>query len=274
MNIFLTGATGFIGKNFIHLAKKNNHYIYAPTRKKIKKKNDRIKWLNGPFEGNWKKELLNSNILVHFASSGLNSNIEDIYDVNLFKSLNLLKNAIKYRCKKWLIISTSSEYGPSKKKNAYNFSLRTQRIPDTDYGLSKALFTDHSIRLAKKHNCKVRIMRLFPIFGKGENKKRLYPSLLKSIKQKKNFYLKNPNETRDFTNVNFAVKILLDALNFDKKKFKNYQIWHVSENKPKKIKDFVKETCNKNNSKIEINSSNKKKIMFNHISDKNSVWKI
>ena len=34
MKIFLTGATGFIGKNFAKLAIIKNHYIYAPTRKK------------------------------------------------------------------------------------------------------------------------------------------------------------------------------------------------------------------------------------------------
>ena len=186
-----------------------------------------------------------------------------------------MQNAIKYNCKNWLIISSSSEYGLRIKKNFYKFSLSSQRIPDTDYGLSKALFTDTCIKLAKKNNCKVRIMRLFPIYGDGENKKRLYPSLLNSIKKnKKFFFLKNPNEIRDFTNINFTTKILLNALDFNKKKFKTSQVWHVSENKPKKIKDFVKEICSKNNSKIAIKINSKKDLMFNHISDKSSVWKI
>ena len=34
MNIFLTGATGFIGKNFLKAALKEGHFIFAPTRKK------------------------------------------------------------------------------------------------------------------------------------------------------------------------------------------------------------------------------------------------
>ena len=49
------------------------------------------------FDSNWKKELSDSNILVHFAASGVNNNeIKNIYDVNLFKSQRLLQNAIKY----------------------------------------------------------------------------------------------------------------------------------------------------------------------------------
>ena len=274
MKIFLTGGTGFIGKNFIKLAKKK-HYIFAPSRRIKKNIDNNIKWLLGSFEENWKKELSDSNILVHLAASGVNNNkIDNIYDVNLFKSSKLLQNAVKYNCKNWLIISSSSEYGIRITNNPYIFSSSTQRIPDTDYGLSKALFSDYCIKLAKKHNCKVRIMRLFPIYGTGENKNRLHPSLLKSIKKKKNFFLKNPNETRDFTNVNFTSKVLINALDFNKKKFRTSQVWHVSENKPKKIKDFVDETCNKNKSKIKVNLNKKNKKMFNNISNKNSVWKI
>ena len=43
MNILLSGATGFFGKNFIELAISKGHKIYAITRTKQKK----IKMLNG-----------------------------------------------------------------------------------------------------------------------------------------------------------------------------------------------------------------------------------
>ena len=36
MKIFLTGASGFIGKNFYKLAIKKGCFIYAPTRKRKK----------------------------------------------------------------------------------------------------------------------------------------------------------------------------------------------------------------------------------------------
>ena len=43
MNIFLTGGTGFVGKNFIQLAISNGHNIIAVSRKKKINK----KMLNG-----------------------------------------------------------------------------------------------------------------------------------------------------------------------------------------------------------------------------------
>ncbi len=273
MKIFLTGASGFIGKNFCDLALKKGHYIFAPTRKKNLTNKKNLKWLKGDFDKNWKNELSKSDLLIHFAASGLDqTNLENVFDVNVFKSLRLLKNAIENNCRKWIIISTSSEYGPRNNKKFNKFSKNTNRIPDTIYGLSKAIFVDKAINLAKKYKCKVRVMRLFAIYGKGENRNRLYPTLLN--KNKKILHIKNPFETRDFTNVNFASQIILDSCRFDKKKFKYYQIWHVSENKPKMIKEFVKEILKlrKIKKKIKLNKNNI--VKFNHISDRNSVWKI
>ena len=274
MKIFLTGASGFVGKNFCKLATKKGHFIFAPSRKKVMKKNKNIKWLYGDFSKDWKEELSQSDILIHLAATGVNnSDLDKIFDVNIFKSVQLLKNANKHNCKHWLIVSSSSEYGYRKKKY-FNFSKETNRLPDSEYGLSKAIFTDLCLLLAKKNNCKVRIMRFFSIYGKGENKKRLYPSLLNSIRKNTSFFVKNPFETRDFTNIDYASRILLDASNFKKKIFKRFQVWHVSENKPQKIMNFVKKLWENNKGKNKLIFNKKSKIKFNHISNKKSVWKI
>ena len=273
MKIFLTGASGFIGKNFSKLAIKNGYFIYAPTRKNKKNKIKNLEWLRGDFDINWKKELSDSDILVHLAASDLRTtDSKEIYETNIFRSINLLKNAIKYKCKKWLIISTSSEYGLVKKNKCIKFSKKTNRIPEDDYGLSKAIFTDSCINLAKKFNCKARIMRIFPVYGPGENKKRLYPSLLRAAKKGDDFFIKNPFETRDFTNVKFVSKILFDAMNFKKKGFRSHQVWHVSENKPELIRSFVKKYWENYNSKGKLILNRKSNVTFDHISDKNSVW--
>mgnify|MGYP000988168024 CR=1 FL=1 len=112
MKIFLTGGSGFIGKNFYKLALKKGHFIYATSRKKRKNRIKNMKWLKGNINFNWKKELSDSDILIHMASTGINKEYnEDKYNTNVFKSLELIKNCIRFKCKNWLIISTSSEYG-------------------------------------------------------------------------------------------------------------------------------------------------------------------
>ncbi len=273
MKIFVTGASGFIGKNFCKKALKKGFIIFAPIRKNnIPFRHKNIIWLKGNFYYNWKNALSNSKILVHFASSGIKSDDElDIFDTNVFHSIKLLKNAISNNCKKWLIISTSSEYGLKKKKTYFN--LKTNRIPETNYGMSKAIFTDECIKLSKKFKCKVRIMRLFSIFGNGEDKRRLYPSLLNHIKNNKNFKVNNPNEIRDFTNVDYASKVILEAVDFDIKRFKSNQIWHVSKNEIFSVKSFVKRIWKQKKAKNRLFFNNKNKKFFNHLSDRKSVWR-
>ena len=275
MKIFLTGASGFIGKHFCKEAIKDKHFIFAPSRKKANKSNKNIKWLYGDFSEDWENELAESDILIHLAAAGVNNHdLDEIFEVNVFKSLKLLKNAINYKCKNWLIISSSSEYGLRQEKKYFNFSRNTNRLPDTEYGLSKAIFTDLCLDLAKKYNCKARIMRIFSIYGEGESKKRLYPSLINCIKKNKTFYVKNPLETRDFTNIKFVSKILLEAVNFKTKPFKTHQIWHVSQNNPQKIKNFVQKIWKEKKGKNKLIFNNKSKVKFNHISDKSSTWRI
>ena len=41
MNILVSGASGFFGKNFISLASKKGHYIYAISRYRQKKNKKR-----------------------------------------------------------------------------------------------------------------------------------------------------------------------------------------------------------------------------------------
>ena len=82
------------------------------------------------------------------------------------------------------------------------------------------ILSDMAISLAKKHNCKARIMRLFPIYGPGEHHKRFFPSLKRAALKGKNFIVKNPSELTDFTKVDYATEALMDAINLKKNPFK------------------------------------------------------
>jgi nucleoside-diphosphate-sugar epimerase len=185
-----------------------------------------------------------------------------------------LQNAIKYGCKKRLIASTSSEYGRSL-ENFKSVNINTIRKPDNYYSLSKFYFTNEAIKLATKHKCKARIMRIFPVYGNGEDRERLYTLLKNAAKGGKDFKIKNPLEVRDFSKVEYVCKVLIDAINFKKKKFKNSQIWHVSENNIMTIKKFSQNVWNDFNGKGKLifdnnyNQKNKKR----HVSLNSSRWK-
>lgn len=275
MNIFLTGGTGFVGKRFIKLAIKHGHKIFAISRKKKINKNS-IKWLIGELDKSWPNYFKKTDVLVHLAAAGVDKNADsqEIINTNVLKSSKLIMNAIQYGCKKFLIISSSSEYKQKLSKEFKELSLKSKRDPDDIYGKSKVIFSDFCKMIAKKKKVQVRLMRLFPVYGEGEKTNRLYPSLRKAALEGKNFTIKNPYELRDFTNVNYVSRVILDALNFRKRRFKYFQIFHISQKHTSTIKDFAFIYWKKLKAKGIIFLKGNKKKSFQHISDNVSLWKI
>ena len=172
-----------------------------------------------------------------------------------------------------MIISRSSEYV---KLNIKKNGVKKEdfKFPNDIYGLSKLIFNNIVKKLSKKHKCKFRIMRLFPVYGDGEDKKRLYSKKKNFALKNKNLILNNPYEVRDFSNIDFVVKNLFDALNFNKNKFKYYQSFHVSESNKLTVLEFSKIIWKRFRATEKIIFKNEKKQLTNHISHKSSNWRL
>ncbi len=274
MNLLVTGAGGFIAKNFINYSLKRNLKITAISRKKRNSKRN-LKWIVGQFNKINLSNIDKFDTLIHFASVGIKpkerNNLKKNFKINVLDSRELILNAIKNNCKKFVIIGTSSEFG---KRNIRENGVKKNDfcIPDDSYGLSKVIFNKILIKYSKKYKCKFRIMRLFPVYGDGEDTKRLYSTIKKCAKKNTNLLLKNPFEIRDFNHIDFVVKNLFDALNFNKRKFKYHQIFHVSESNRLSVFEFSKILWRKFNCSGNIKFKNKKIQLTNHISHKKSNW--
>jgi len=278
MRIFVTGGSGFIGKSFIKEAIKKNNLIFSLTRRKHKNLNSKVKNLVGNLNDNWSKYLKNTDVVVHLAAAGVQPNVtssKEIFKTNVYDSIKFVTNAIQAGCKKFLIISTSSEYGHVSKK-IKKIGTKFKRKPKNSYSVSKAKFTDLIKKFSDKKefkNCKFRIMRMFPVYGSDEKRYRLYPSLKKAAVNGENFLIKNPLEFRDFTESSYVSKILLNACTF-KKKTKRFEIYHVSSNKSMTVLKFAEMTWKKLKAKGKLTTANKKVFLSTHVSDKRSVWKL
>lgn len=277
MKLFITGGAGFIGKNFINECLKKNFFIYAVSRKKRKNKKNLI-WLKGNISDDWSKYLKDSETLIHLNSAGvMNQNLpfNIMYNVNVLMLKKLLHQAVEAKCLKWIIAGSVSEYGDTA-RTISKLNIYSKLKPRNNYEITKALATKLCISFAKKNNVKCRIMRIFPTYGKGENTKRLYPSIVKAARNNKKFNLKNPSSIASFIPIEKVVKILIDSLNFKKKNKKFPQIWHVASIKHMSVKDFAKKIWNRYKSKDKLifnTVKSKKKISF-YISDVKSIWKI
>ena len=275
MNLLVTGASGFIAQSFIKYSLNKNIKISAISRKKSKLSNKNLRWIVGKFNEIDLKRVGKFDILVHFASEGTKANernnLKKNFEVNVFNSKDLILNAIENNCKKYMIISSSSEFG-TMNINASGVKRNDFKFPNDSYGLSKLVFNNIVCNYSKKYKCKFRIMRLFPVYGDGENQDRLYSTIKRCSKENKNLFLKNPFEIRDFSHIDFVVKNLFDALNFNKKKFKFHQTFHVSESNRLSILEFSNNLWKKFNCSGKIIYKNKKKQLTNHISHKTSNW--
>tara|TARA_B100001123_G_C15315514_1_gene1026002 strand:- start:594 stop:1433 length:840 start_codon:yes stop_codon:yes gene_type:complete len=277
MRIFLTGGSGYIGRNFIDFALKKNHIIFAPTRRKIKKKVKNLTWLKGPFYKNW-KELKKSDVLVHLASTGVydkHASLEKCLKTNVFLSSKLLENAIKSKCLNWIIVSSCTEKKIKSETFVKKILKGKKKIPYFNYALSKLLFTKICLSAPKNLGIKCRVLRLFHVYGRNEKKNRLWPSLIEAAKNNNDFKMTKGNQIRDFCYVEDAVKTMMETLNF-KKRNKNFpQIWDFATGKEMSVKSFAR--------KIWKNYKSKGKLIFNKLkqydetnyrADKKILWKI
>tara|TARA_Y100000741_G_C18210339_1_gene541477 strand:- start:170 stop:1003 length:834 start_codon:yes stop_codon:yes gene_type:complete len=276
MVIFLTGGSGFIGKKFINKALEAGHFIYCVSRKNKKNKKNLV-WLKGDISKSWNKYLKRSDVLIHMSAAGVykkNISYKEAINVNLLKPRKLLINAINSKCFNWVIIGSASEYG----RNTFlkkNLSISTKALPETNYEKSKFYFTQLCLDLSKKYKIKCRVMRLFNVYGEGENKKRLLSSLRLAAKSNKNFKMTSGKQIVDFINVEDAAKIILDSANFNKKNNHFPQIWHVASGKPKTVKSFAKHYWKKYKAKGKLFfNPMRKKDEKSFISDQKSIWKI
>ena len=67
MRLLVTGASGFIAKNFIEYSLKSKFKIVAISRKKRKVSNKNLKWVVGQFHKINLNRIGKFDILVHFA---------------------------------------------------------------------------------------------------------------------------------------------------------------------------------------------------------------
>lgn len=240
--------------------------MFMLYQEKNKKKKSNVLWLRGSLKDNWSKYLKNIDVCVHLAAYGVKKekNIKQIIKTNVLDSLEFITSAIRAGCKKFIIVSTSSEY----KQNKNILTIESERYPEDYYGLSKCIFSDLVLQLSKQFkDCKFKIVRLFPVFGQNEHYKRLYPSLKKAAKDGKSFLLNRPNEIRDFTDVNFASEKLVGHCLFNKST-KNFEVFHLSSNNSMSNKKFAIYIWKKFKAKGKIKFKKNYPRYISHVSNK------
>ena len=244
MKIFLTGGTGFIGSHFINHAIDAGHDLICLRRQRSQTKiklNHQPEWLDGSLEDKWVKQLSECDMFVHLAAHSTNvpyDTLENCIYWNVIVSLKLLNQAVDAEIKNFIIAGTGFEYGISGEK--YDFvPVNAPLKPTMSYPASKAASSIIFHQWAIENQVYLKYLRIFQVFGEGENENRLWPSLKKAAQAGEDFHLTSGKQIRNFVHVSEVAKQFIDNLVFSDVKSGKPVIKNIGTNKHQSIKAFA-----------------------------------
>ncbi len=279
MKILITGVAGFIGFRLAYNLLKDGHLVfgidnlndYYSVKLKLKRLKILKKYKSFIFKKvdlkneksiNFLKKIKTIDVIYHFAAqAGVRftySNPEKYFDDNIKSFINLLELIKKNKNSKFFFASSSSVYGDQEKYPLKeSFQLREKNI----YGFSKKINEIMCESYSRIYKINIIGLRFFTVFGEWGRPDMLIFKYLKSNLDKKDFFLNsNGQHFRDFTYINDVLDILKKMLYL--KTNKNYEVFNICSNNPKKIINVIKKINRWNNNfKFKIkNSKNLNKI--------------
>ncbi|RBQ26593.1 MULTISPECIES: NAD-dependent epimerase/dehydratase family protein [Arcobacteraceae] len=256
MKILVTGATGFIGSHLINeLLKDKNNQIIATSRNIEKAKNYKwflkVKYIPYNLDNNEKQNLFlyfdNPDIVIHLAWDGLpNYNNLIHIEKNLFNNYRFIKNLISNGLKDISITGTCFEYGLV--NGCLSEDMQTN--PSNSYAIAKDSLRKFIEELNKQFEFNYKWIRLFYMYGEGQNNKSLLAQLETSIQNgDKLFNMSGGEQLRDYLPIEKVAKKISKISMQDK----TNGIINCCSGKPISIKSLVENIIEENNYKIKLN---------------------
>ena len=265
-NIVITGATSFIGIHLIRqLTKDNNNKLHIIVRENNKKK-EKLKKIEKEknidvykidMDEYFKiKEYINfkPDILIHLSWNGTRKPQRDdeiLQENNYLNSIDLFENMVELGCKKIINIGSQAEYGISDK----TISEDDETSPNTWYGIYKLKLCNEMFNRFKEKDLNLYHIRVFSIYGIGDDDNTLIMSSIKKLKQNMDLELTESSQNWNFLNVNDLVKAIEI---FVKKDDIKTGIYNIASKETKQLKEYIEE--------LKDIMGSKSKLLFGEIS--------
>jgi len=257
MKVLVTGSTGFIGNYVVGELLKYNFDVIASGIEL--KKEIHPDWLEkvtyiqadlNESRKDWFSFFEKPDMLIHLSWEGL-PNYKELFHLerNLPNNYFFLKNMVENGCKKVAVTGTCFEYGIQ--SGALKEDLETK--PDNPYALAKDCLRKFLEQLQKKVDFNLKWIRLFYMYGKGQNTNSILSQLEQSLTRKdKVFNMSGGKQLRDYLPVEkvaeYIVKISIDD--------KITGIINCCSGEPISIRKFVENYIAEKNKNIELNLGN------------------
>ncbi len=256
MKILVTGATGFIGKYVIKELLKYNHIKIIATSIMSQKEISNYKWCDqveyitcdiNETKENFFDFFHKPDLMIHLSWENL-PNYGELFhfEKNLFSNYFFIKNMITNGLKRIAVTGTCFEYGNI--NGCLSEDIETK--PNNSYGLAKDTLRKFIEELNKKITFDFYWIRIFYLYGKGQNPNSLLSQLDKSISNnEKIFNMSCGEQIRDYLPVQ---KVAENIVNISlQNKIKG--VINCCSNRSISVRKIVENRIKEKKSKIKLN---------------------
>ena len=202
--ILITGASGIIGKVLLKYLEK--YEIYAISRTNKLNSGSNINWVNLDLSDFSKlKKFFYENsfdTVIHLAWENLPDYTKSNSIKNYFLTMNLFEQCLKNKVKSFISTGSCWEYGDELGQVDENSSF--SNLNEFAQIKRKLAFEISSA----KNELKINWLRLFYVFGPGQRKGSLIPTILNNINIDPFYIFKNPYEVRDYIYVHDVARVI------------------------------------------------------------------
>jgi len=225
VNILITGGAGFIGRHLVERLLDNHQItIYDDlSNSSLEKISFLIERGVGFIKGDildFKKlsECKDFDVVIHLAAKSdvANSviNPDDTINVNLSGTKNILRCCVQNKIKKIIFASSAAVYGD----HDGVISEKSVTLPQSPYGKSKLDAEKQIIQYSNENNLRYVILRVFNVYGKGQNENYagVITKFIKNISENKSLIIYGDGkQTRDFVSIDDVTESFKCAIKSD-----------------------------------------------------------
>jgi nucleoside-diphosphate-sugar epimerase len=219
MRIFITGSSGFLGRQITECALASGLEVVGLRRSGAgfeELKHPNLSWLIGDLQSVRREDLTGIDCFIHAAASGVmkKESLSSLLEVNFHQSIDLLKRAIDSGIPKFVVIGSWFEYGNACERYEA-IPADAPLLPLCEYGISKAAFGIAALGLARLQNVDMTLARVFHLYGDREPPHRFWKSLYSAASSGADFPMTKGEQIRDFVHVDVAAKKILEHIQND-----------------------------------------------------------
>jgi len=254
MRVMVTGATGFVGQHVVKQLLSKGHAVVAVARNIIRAREmswfDSVEFIQCDLHKNIECLFQLGNIpdvIVHLAWPGL-PNYRDFFHIskNLPADIAFLEGAVQAGVSHLVVAGTCLEYGVQ--YGPLSEDMETK--PSTPYGFAKDVLRKSLQLLQKEKPFTLQWMRLFYMYGEGQNEKSLLAQLDQAIADKESvFNMSKGDQLRDYLPIEKIAENFVFAI--DNPECNG--VINCCSGKPVSVLDLVQQRCRDKAYNIQLN---------------------